>query len=128
MQGIPGLIDRRLLPPSISLQSLNLEGRILTRGSTDSWQSSLSTDIPADQLNYFVNNWQSLEVPVVKIFKQGGMPLERIVAGLTDDSKIEFLLMSIEPELVIARVDLGVQYHFSEIQYQQLFSFTSKGP
>jgi hypothetical protein len=128
IQGIAGLIDKRLLPPSISLQSLNLEGRILTRGNSGSWQSSLSTDIPADQLNYFVNNWQSLEVPVVKIFKQGGMPLERIVAGLTDDSKIEFLLMSIEPELVIARVDLGVQYHFSEIQYQQLFSFTSKGP
>ena len=128
MQGIPGLIDRRLLPPSISLQSLNLEGRILTRGNTDSWQSSLSTDIPADQLNYFVNNWQSLEAPVVKMFKPAGMPLERIVAGLTDESKIEFLLMSIKPELVIARADLGVQYHFGEMQYQQLFSFTSKEP
>jgi len=124
-QGIAGLIDRRLLPPSIPLQTLKLAERKLSRDSTDNWQSDVPTDIPADRLNQLVNNWQTLEAPAVKIFKPAGMPLEKIVAGLDDDSDIEFLLMSIYPELVIARPDLGVEYHFHEKQQQELLSFTN---
>ncbi|MFA9421523.1 MAG: DUF4340 domain-containing protein [Gammaproteobacteria bacterium] len=124
-QGIAGLIDRRLLPPSIPLQTLTLTERKLSKDSTDNWQSDAPTDIPADRLNQFVNNWQTLEAPAVKIFNQAGMPLEKIVAGLDDDSEVEFLLMSIYPELVIARPDLGVEYHFHEKQQQELLSFTN---
>lgn len=124
IQGVIGLVDRRLLPPSIPLQRLKLEGRTLTRDNTDSWQSSPPSGIPVDQLNRFINNWQTLEAPVLKIFNRTGTPLEKIIAGLDDGSEIEFLLMSIYPELVIARPDLGVQYHFGEKQYPELFSFT----
>jgi len=124
-QGIAGLIDRRLLPPSIPLKTLTLNERKLSKDSTDNWQSDAPTDISADRLNQFVNNWQTLEAPAVKIFNQTGMPLEKIVAGLDDDSEIEFLLMSIYPELVIARPDLGVEYHFHEKQQQELLSFTN---
>jgi hypothetical protein len=123
-QGIIGLIDKRLLPPSIPLQTFELAERKLSRDGTDNWQSSPATDIPADRLNQFVNNWQTLEAPAVKIFKQSGKPLEKMIAGLEDGSEIEFLLMSIYPELVIARPDLGVEYHFHERQQQELLSFT----
>ncbi len=125
IQGIVGLIDKRLLPPSIPLQTFKLDERKLIRDSTDNWQSDTPTDIPADQLNQLVDYWQTLEAPAVKMFKQSGAPLEKIVAGLEDGSEIEFLLMSIYPELVIARPDLGVEYHFHEKQQQELFSFTN---
>jgi len=124
-EGIIGLIDNRLLPPSISLKTLQLDERMLTRDGTDSWQSSPPTDIPADRLIDLVNNWQNLEAPALKIFDQTGMPLEKIIAELDDGSKIEFLLMSIYPELVIARPDLGIEYHFHEKQQQELLSFTN---
>jgi len=124
-QGVSGLIDKRLLPPSIPLQTFNLAERKLTRDSTDNWQSSPASDIPTGQLNQFVNNWQTLEAPAVKIFKQSGAPLEKIVVGLENGSEIEFLLMAIYPELVIARPDLGVEYHFHEKQQQELLSFTN---
>lgn len=124
-QGIAGLIDRRLLPPSIPLQTLKLAERKLSRDSTANWQSDAPTDIPVDRLNQLVNNWQTLEAPAVRIFNQAGTPLEKIVAGLDDDSEIEFLLMSIYPELVIARPDLGVEYHFHEKQQQELLYFTN---
>jgi len=124
-QGIVGLIDKRLLPPSIPLQSFQLDGGPkLIRDGTTSWQSDAPTDIPADRLDQLIDYWQTLEAPAVKIFKQSGSPLEKIVAGLDDGSEIEFLLMSIYPELVIARPDLGVEYHFHERQQQELLSFT----
>ena len=125
LRGVAGLIDKRLLPPSIPLQTFKLAERKLSRDGTDNWQSSPATNIPADRLNQFVSNWQTLEAPVVKVFKQSGMPLEKMVAGLEDGSEIEFLLMSIYPELVIARPDLGVEYHFHERQQQELLSFTN---
>jgi hypothetical protein len=124
-QGIAGLIDNRLLPPSIPLQTFELAERKLSRDGIDNWQSSPATDIPADRLKQFISYWQSLEAPVVKVFKQSGEPLEKMVAGLEGGSEIEFLLMSIYPELVIARPDLGVEYHFHERQQQELLSFTN---
>ena len=45
-----------------------------------------------------------------------------MIAILENGSEIEFHLMSIKPEIVIARPDLGVQYHFSEKQYYDLLS------
>lgn len=124
-QGVSGLIDKRLLPPSIPLQSFQLDRLKLTRDGTASWQSVAPTDISADRLDQLVDYWQTLEAPVVKIFKQSGAPLEIIVAGLEDGSEIEFLLMSIYPELVIARPDLGVEYHFHEKQQEELLLFTN---
>ncbi len=47
-------------------------------------------------------------------------------ATLDNGSEIEFYLMSIKPEIVIARPDLGVQYHFSEKQYYDLLSISKQ--
>ena len=50
------------------------------------------------------------------------MPGQKIIAGLEDGNEIDFFLISIKPEIVIARPDLGVQYHFAEKQYYDLLS------
>jgi len=126
LQGIPGLIDRRLLPPLIPLNSLNLGTERLTLDDAGNWQSGSESEIPVAQLNQLVHQWQMLKAPSVKRFQTAGLPLRKIVAGLEDGSKIEFLLMSIYPELVIARPGLGVQYHFGEKQHRQLFEFINE--
>jgi len=126
LQGIPGLIDRRLLPPSIPLKSINLGMERLTSDDAGNWQSDSAGEIPVAQLNRLVHQWQTLEAPSVKLFQPVGLPLRKVVAGLEDGSKIEFLLMSIYPELVIARPDLEVQYHFGEKQHSQLFEIINE--
>ena len=126
LQGIPGLIDRRLLPPSIPLETINLGTERLTRDDVGNWQSGSASEIPVAQLNRLVHQWQTLEAPSVKMFQPVGLPLRKILAGLEDGSEIAFLLMSIYPELVIARPDLAVQYHFGEKQHRQLFEFINE--
>ena len=121
-QGISGLIDRRLLPSSISLNSLRLAEFNLSKNSDGTWQADTLGDVVADQVNALVNNWQTLDAGNIKNFDKTGTAEQKIVAGLQDGSNIEFFIMSTRPEIVIARPDLGVQYHFSEKQFYDLLS------
>jgi len=121
-QGIAGLIDRRLLPRSISLKSLELAELGLSKSSNGAWQSDTIGEVEVGRLNQIANNWQTLDAGRVKIYHKSKMPGQKIVAGLEDGNEIDFFLMSIKPEIVIARPDLGVQYHFAEKQYYDLLS------
>ena len=121
-QGITGLIDPRLLPRSIPLKSLKLAELSLSKSSNGTWQGDAVGEIEVGRLNQIANNWQTLDAGRVKIYDKSKIPGQKIVAGLEDGSEIDFFLMSIKPELVIARPDLGVQYHFAEKQYYDLLS------
>jgi hypothetical protein len=121
-QGITGLIDRRLLPRAIPLQSLRLKELSLTKNSAGSWQDTTRGEVAVEPLNMLVNSWQTLNAGSIKIYDKSRIPLQKLIAGLDDGSEIEFYLMSIKPELVIARPDLGLQYHFAEKQYYELLS------
>jgi len=121
-QGITGLIDRSLLPRSIPLKSLKLSELSLSKGSNGAWQGDAVGEVELDRLNQIVNNWQTLDAGGVKIYDKSKIPGQKMVAGLEDGSEIDFFLMSIKPEIVIARPDLGVQYHFAEKQYYDLLS------
>jgi len=125
-QGISGLIDRRLLPRSISLQSLRLAEFNLSKNSDGSWQADTLGDAVADQVNALANNWQSLDTGKIKNYDQTKTAEQKIVVGLQDGSKIDFFLMATKPEIVIARPDLGVQYHFSEKQFYDLLSIAKE--
>ena len=127
-QGIAGLIDRRLLPRSIPLRSLKLDNSNLSKSSDSSWQDEASGDSSVDHLNALVNNWQTLNAGHIRTYNSSETPEQKIVAGLQDGSKIEFFLMSLKPEIVIARPDLGVQYHFSEKHYYDLLSIAQNEP
>jgi hypothetical protein len=125
-QGIAGLIDRRLLPRSISLKSLELAELSLNKSINGDWQSDAVGEVEVGRLNQIANNWQTLHAGRVKIYRKSNMPGQKIVAGLEDGNEIDFFLMSIKPEIVIARPDLGVQYHFAEKQYYDLLSIANK--
>ncbi len=101
-QGLTGLLDRRLLPSAISFKNITL-------GSQD-----LSQEIQA--------NWQSLEAKHIQTYQSDATPQQKIVATLDNEGQIEFHLLSITPEVVIARPDLGLQYHFGDDKYYELLA------
>lgn len=125
-QGIVGLIDRRLLPRSVALETLELGDLSLRKKSDGSWQGDVVGEIETDRLNRLGNNWQTLDAGRIKNYDHSKAPIEKIVATLDNGSKIDFLLMAIYPEIVIARPDLGVQYHFAEKQYYDLLSIAEQ--
>jgi hypothetical protein len=127
-QGINGLIDRRLLPRSVALEALELGKLSLRKKSDGAWQGNAVGEDETTRLNRLANNWQTRNAGSIKIFDRSKAMIEKIVATLENGSKIDFLLMAITPEIVIARPDLGVQYHFAENQYYDLLSIANQNP
>ena len=120
--GLTGFINKSLLPKPITLTQLKLPQFTLSRTDSASW----SVDKPvegysADQSNQLINNWQTLESTNIKPYENKSTPLKKIIAQ-TSDGEIEFYLLSIQPEVVLARADLGVEYHFDDSYYYDLFS------
>lgn len=121
-QGLTGIVDRRLLPRKLGLQSLALPGLLLSRNPDDSWQADSVDDFSSQQLQQLVSNWQALEATRIKVYNASGTPRQKIRAELGDGQGQVFYLMSIDPEIIIANPRIGLQYHFSSDLYYQLIS------
>jgi hypothetical protein len=121
-QGLVSIIDRRLLPPRYKLSKLKLPEFEISRDLNDHWQA-LSADTPGpDQISGLVANWQNLEASQIKLFNASLTPRHKLLIELQDGSKLEFLVMALEPEIVIAHPGIGLQYHFPADLYYQLIS------
>jgi hypothetical protein len=121
MGGMNSLIDQRLLPRSINFSRLTIGPLQITQTSSGGWQDSNNTSSP-DQLKTIISNWQTLRALRIQTFKKKAAPLQKIIASLDSDNDIDFFLMSIKPDIIIARPDLGLQYHFSKDQYYNLLA------
>ncbi len=120
--GLTGFINRTLLPKSLTLTRLKLPQFTLSRDTSASWSVDKNFDgYSADQSNQLIAQWQTLESPNITPYENKSTPLKKITAT-TNRGDIEFFLMSIQPEIILARADLGVQYHFDGSFYYDLFS------
>ena len=71
-----------------------------------------------------VENWQDLQATRISHFDLGLTPRQLIEIDLADGQALEFLLMSEDPEIVIAHPNIGLQYHFRSHYYDQLISIS----
>lgn len=122
-QGLASIVDRRLLPPVFNLSRLKLPGLEISRNSNDNWQvANADGSFEQDQITRLVANWQDLEAARIKLFDTGATPRQKLEVVLQDDSRFEFFVMSIDPEIVIAHPQIGLQYHFRADLYYQLIA------
>ncbi len=121
-QGLVGIIDRRLLPRSFELNRLKLPDLEISRDQENLWRLSNTSSFSQPQVQRLVDNWQGLDASSVKPFKATAMPRQKIVVQLENGQSFEFFVMSIDPEIVIANPQIGMQYHFHADLYYQLIS------
>ncbi|MFT4608118.1 MAG: hypothetical protein ACI9YO_001796 [Gammaproteobacteria bacterium] len=119
--GLSGLVDQRLLPRALALSRLQIGPLKITQTKNGGWQDSNNISSP-DQLNSLIGNWQTLPASRISTFKKKSTPLQKITAGLDNGSEVDFFLMSIKPEIIIARPDLRLQYHFNKELYYNLLA------
>lgn len=120
-QGLTGIVDRRLLPKKMGLESLHLPGLRFMRGDDGQWRTDAAQFNHA-QVEQLVRNWQELEASRIKLYDARATPRQKIQATLRDGQSIEFFLMSIDPEIVVANPRIGLQYHFGADLYYQLIA------
>ncbi len=118
-QGLSGLLDNRLLPSQLELSELVFPNIKLIRNGAD-WNTTEQTG-SVQNINRLINNWQQKQA-TLKPYEKSLMPLNKIKATLKSGQQIEFFILSIQPEIIIARPDLNIQYHFPDHQYYELLS------
>jgi len=121
-RGLTDLVDRRLLSRRYRLNTLKLSGFEISRDANDSWQVINADGFGQGQIVRLVENWQDLEASKIKPFNTSATPRQKIEVSLQDGGKLDFFVMSIDPEIIIAHPQIGLQYHFRADLYYQLIS------
>lgn len=118
--GLAGLIDKRLLPPGVNLRSLQFSDFSLTQQSGNWVSDQKPVDTTAAQS--LVNHWQNTQASRVQAYDTGLTPLKKITASFDNNESSEFFVLSIQPEIIIARPDMKLQFYFPEHLYYDLLS------
>jgi hypothetical protein len=111
--GFTTFIDTALLPSGSSLEELQLPV-ITLRRVENRWETEPQLEeYSADQAATLVQAWQHARALEVK--KYNGDKGEVLVLHIAGQGEpIRFLITARTPELVLARPELGIQYHLAE--------------
>ena len=121
-EGLSALVDRRLLPRRAEIASLQLPDLEIRLDQNKRWHSNRAVEIAQARMVQLVKNWQELQATRTSPFDLELMPRQLIEIDLVDGQALEFLLMSEDPEIVIAHPNIGLQYHFRPHHHDQLIS------
>ncbi|MBT8122055.1 MAG: DUF4340 domain-containing protein [Gammaproteobacteria bacterium] len=106
-------IDRRLLPPGAVVTAIELPGLSLQRDSDNHWQ--LQPDdktVDADAIRTLVSSWENARALYVRAASgYQGETLRIHLDGV--DEPLEFALHRDYKDIILARPDLGIQYHLA---------------
>lgn len=112
--GSTQFVRRRLLPEQASIKSLSLPAFSITKSNRD-WVIEPQQDVSADRIQQLIDNWQqasALSVRSADTTTAG----ERIEVVLEDPAQaVLFVIATREPDLVLLRPDLGLEYRMGEL-------------
>ncbi len=120
LSGVPAdYVSPRLLPEGARITALTLDNLTLQHNQ-GRWQITPQPEhYSADQAQQLLDNWQRARALLVAPY-QATDSEATIEVTLENQKPIRFELVSSEPELILARPELGIQYHLSEGSLAQL--------
>lgn len=124
----PSFVSSRLLPPQARPAQIRLPGFSIERADGQ-WRLAPAQQQPSmDALNGFVDEWARAQA--VELDRYAGEPAQGAITVTLEGAAapLEFLLLEAEPELVLARADLGLRYHFTAEQARRLLQPPAEAP
>jgi len=119
-------VRRRLLDEDMRIDRIVLPDFSVTR-TDQGWTVEPPQEVSADNLQQFVDRWQAaaaLHIQAAETVTEGES-VELVPAGGVPSTR--FVISAREPELVLARPDLGVQYRMGDLG-GSLLSLTPTAP
>ena len=112
-------ISTRLLPEDTQLKRMQFPNHILTMNS-EQWQIEPALAVDNDTLKQLVEAW--LNTSAMRVTANTTTASSTIITLETNqDRTIRFNIIKQPSELILARTDLGIQYHLNNYQAEQLF-------
>ncbi|MBI5451081.1 MAG: DUF4340 domain-containing protein [Gammaproteobacteria bacterium] len=120
---VPALLALELLPPDQKPLAVTLPGLKLVRQASGGWQASGRT-LSADQINDVITAWRQAQGVQVTAYGSDELrkPAGRVAVQLEGGQILQFVMIEDGGELVLVRPDLGVGYHLSDVQREQMFA------
>lgn len=113
-------VDKKLLPDDARITSITVPGIKVTLGPDGKWVAVPPT-ADGTAATALSNAWQSARAIDVKRLEKLGAPGDKVAIGVAEGGPIEFVILRRDPELVLGRPDLGLQYEMvGEIARQLL--------
>ncbi len=107
-------VSLKLLPDDAQVTALTLEDDLVLKKSGGIWHLTPQPENhSADQLQQLISNWQQAQALMVAPYQTIDSEATLQVT-LENQGTILFELISSDPELILARPELGIQYHLSE--------------
>ncbi len=120
------LVSLNLLPPNSTITKLVLRNQTISKDEAGRWQSNIG--MSADRVASTVQHWlhdQAFGIHQYLPRKELG---EMFVYTSNSVQPIRFLITDIEPWLIIARPEMGLEYHLDIKAYDKLISPTDSNP
>lgn len=107
-------VSLKLLPADAQIITLTLEDDLVLKKSDGIWHLTPPPEnYSADQVQQLISNWQQTQAVMVAPYQPTDSETTLQVT-LKKQGTISFELISSDPELILARPELGIQYHLSE--------------
>ena len=113
------LVSLNLLPANNKVTKLILINQTISKDDNNHWQSNI--DISTDNINKAIEDWQSAQAFGVHAYMQRDS-LGEVFIYIKDQKPISFIITDTNPWLIIARPELGLEYHLDIKAYDQLMT------
>ena len=119
------LVSLNLLPPDSKIEKLILLNQTIAKDEKGRWQSN--TEITADSIVDTLQRWQTQQAFGIHQYMQR-QPLGEVFIYLQGrEQPISYVVTDTAPWLIIARPELGLEYHLDIENYRLLLSPTGSG-
>lgn len=112
-------VDNKLLPEDSRPVSIQFPDYTLKK-TADNWTITPNREIDQDRLKKLVSAWRSATAMAVDRY-QPAESLGTISVETAQGTTLRFTISAAMPEPVLARADLGIQYHLSSYTAAQMF-------
>ena len=112
------LVSLNLLPKASNIEKLILVNQTISRDEKGLWQSNI--DISADDINKTIDHWQHDQAFGVHEYLKREQLGEVFVYIKDQQQPISYLITDTDPWLILARPEIGLEYHLDIEAYNKL--------
>lgn len=114
------LVSLNLLPASSTISKLVLLNQTISKDDAGLWHSNRA--ISADNINAVVDDWKNLQAFGVHEYIKRDALGEIFIFTTQNTEPISYVITDTDPWLIIARPELGLEYHLDIAAYDKLIA------